>query len=84
MERMKKRPEELKDEEDEPLIFNHMERTRMGDIVDTSEDEEDIKEEIQRNLLYEEHMRERLSDPNVEVWEEIWDEDLKRKFHEHN
>ena len=24
------------------------------------------------------------SDPNVEVWEEIWDEDLAREFHEHH
>ena len=84
MERMMKRPREVEDEEDEPMIFKHMKRTRMRGIVDISEDEEDLKEEKQKNMPHKEYMIEGPSDPNVEVWEEIWDEDLVRKFREHN
>ena len=52
--------------------------------MNTSEDEKDLEEEIQKNLLPQEDMIEGPSDENVEVWEEIWDEDLARKFHEHH
>ena len=49
--RMMKRPREVEDEEGKPLIFKHMKRTEMRDIVDTLGDEEDLEEEIQKNLL---------------------------------
>ena len=52
--------------------------------MDTSEDEEDFKGDTQRNILHKEHMREGPSNPNAEVWEEIWDEDLPRKCPKHN
>ena len=44
--RMMKRPREVEDEEDEHLIFKHMKRTEMRDLVDTLEDEEDLEGEI--------------------------------------
>ena len=34
-------------------------------------------------MLPKEYTIEGPSDPNAEVWEEIWDEDLERKFREH-
>ena len=49
MEPKTKRPREVEDEDNEPLIF--MKQTRIRHILETSEDEEDLKEEIQNNLL---------------------------------
>ena len=73
MERTMKRPREVEDEEDEPLILKHRKQTRMGTLWI-----------LRRHLLQEEHTREGPSDPNAEVWEEIWDEDLAKMFREHN
>ena len=43
----------------------------MRDIVDILDNEEDLEEEIQKNLLPQEYMIEGPSDRNMEVWEEI-------------
>lgn len=66
-----KKPREVEDENDEPFIFNNMKQTRIGHIVETSKDEEELEEEIQGNKLHEEYAIEVPSNPNVEVWEEI-------------
>ena len=36
-----KRPRESQDEDDEPLIFKHMKKTSVEDVLMTSEDKEE-------------------------------------------
>ena len=79
-----KRPKEVKGEDNGPLMFEHIKRVRMGDIVDTLEDKEDLEKEIQRNMQYEECVIERPSDLNAEVWEEVWEKDLTKVFLKHD
>ena len=41
-----------------------MKRVRMGNVMEFSEDEEEFEEEIQGNMLHEECVIERPSNPN--------------------
>ena len=45
-ERGVKRPREAEDKDDEPLVFKHMRKTNVKDVLETSEDEEDLEKEI--------------------------------------
>ena len=80
---MKRRREADSDDEN-PLVFRHMKKTRIGTILETSEDLEDptggLYEDVQRGN----RNGEGPSDPYAEIWEEIWDEELARTFWEHN
>ena len=71
LEQRMKRLKEAEDEDNGPFIFEHMKRVRMGDVEETLEDEEDLKEETQKNTLHKECVIEGPLDPNAEVWEEI-------------
>ena len=72
-----KRPQESQDEDDEPLVFKHIKKTNVEDASMISEDKE---ESIQRKNWG----MDGPSNLHSEVWEEVWDEDLARVFHEHH
>ena len=68
---LKRQREEDSDDED-PLIFKHMKRTRAGTILEDSKDREDPEprdcEDAQHGICG----GEGPSDPYAEIWENIW------------
>lgn len=69
------------DDDDEPFIFHHVKRTRIGNVLETSENEE---EEITKCVQHKDWGVEEPSNLYVEVWEEVKDEYLARTFHKHH
>ena len=80
--RIKGQREEDHNDED-PLIFKHIKKTKIGTIFGTSENLKDqergVYEDAQHGILN----GEGPSDPNPKIWEEIWNEELARAFREH-
>ena len=79
-----KRLRGAQDKDDEPLVFKHMKRTKVEDQLKISEDEEDLEKEIPEYVQRKEWRMEGLSDLYAQVWEEVYDEDHARIFHDHH
>lgn len=72
------------DDDGEPLIFHHAKRTRTGNVMETSEDKEDLEKEIPNCMQHKVWGMEGPSDSHAKVWEDVWDEYLVRVFHKHH
>ena len=79
---LKRQREEYSDDED-PLIFKHMKRTRAGTILEDSENLEDPEQRDYEGAQHGIWGGEGPSDPYAEIWEKIWDEELAKAFQEY-
>ena len=79
-----KRPREDSGDDEGPLNFKQKKRVRIRDVLVTTEDLMVLKEAFVEVAPHSAWRGEGPFDPYAEIWEEIWDENIRRQFREHH
>ena len=75
-----KRSRKDEDDDEGPPMFGHIKRARVEDVLEDLDDSVNLEGELQENAEHGACIGEGPSNPSVESYQVLWNEDLSKQF----